>query len=58
MVFQDPTTSLNPRMLVKNIVAEPLKAQRLLSGRAIDDRVQELLQHGGPDPRPPPALPP
>ena len=43
MVFQDPTTSLNPRMLVKNIIAEPLKAQHLFRGRALEDRVMELL---------------
>jgi oligopeptide/dipeptide ABC transporter ATP-binding protein len=44
MVFQDPTTSLNPRMLIKNIVAEPLKAQNSLNGRALADRVKELLE--------------
>ena len=44
MVFQDPTTSLNPRMLIKNIIAEPLRAQNILSGRALADRVKELLE--------------
>lgn len=43
MVFQDPTTSLNPRMLVKNIIAEPLKALGGVSGRELEDRVMELL---------------
>ena len=43
MVFQDPTTSLNPRMLVKNIIAEPLKTQGRLSGSDLNDRVMELL---------------
>jgi oligopeptide/dipeptide ABC transporter ATP-binding protein len=44
MVFQDPTTSLNPRMLIKNIIAEPIKAQNKLSGRALAERVKELLE--------------
>jgi len=47
MVFQDPTTSLNPRMLIKNIVAEPLKAQNILGGRALAERVKELLETVG-----------
>ena len=43
MVFQDPTTSLNPRMLVKNIIAEPLKTRGDLRGREMENRVTELL---------------
>lgn len=43
MVFQDPTTSLNPRMLVKHIIAEPLRVQETLSARALEDRVVHLL---------------
>ncbi|MDJ0991567.1 MAG: ABC transporter ATP-binding protein [Desulfobacterales bacterium] len=43
MVFQDPTTSLNPRMLVKHIVAEPIRAQERLGSRELEDRVLELL---------------
>ena len=39
MVFQDPTTSLNPRMLVKNIIAEPIKTQERLGGRELEQRV-------------------
>jgi oligopeptide/dipeptide ABC transporter ATP-binding protein len=44
MVFQDPTTSLNPRLLIKNIVAEPIKAQNNIGGRALEERVLELLR--------------
>ncbi len=43
MVFQDPTTSLNPRMLIKNIIAEPLTAQNRVGGRELEKRVLELL---------------
>jgi len=44
MVFQDPTTSMNPRMLVKNIIAEPIREAEKLSSRAMNDRVRSLLQ--------------
>ncbi len=47
MVFQDPTTSLNPRMLIKHIIAEPLKAQGGHSSGEIHDRVLELLNRVG-----------
>lgn len=44
MVFQDPTTSLNPRMLAKHIVAEPIKSQEKMSGRELENRVIVLLK--------------
>jgi oligopeptide/dipeptide ABC transporter ATP-binding protein len=47
IVFQDPSNSLSPRMLVKHIVAEPLIAQRLAKARDIDDRVLKLLEKVG-----------
>jgi len=47
MIFQDPYASLNPRMRVDRIVAEPIRAFSLLSGRAVDDRVGELLEAVG-----------
>jgi peptide/nickel transport system ATP-binding protein len=43
MIFQDPYASLNPRWRVRDIVAEPIRAHRLLAGRAVDRRVDELL---------------
>ena len=50
MVFQDPYASLNPRMSVRNIVAEPLKIQGLDAGRQeTDKKVIELLQKVGLD---------
>lgn len=43
IVFQDPSNSLSPRMLIKHIVSEPLVAQKLVKVREVDDRVLELL---------------
>ncbi|MFY0680690.1 MAG: ABC transporter ATP-binding protein [Thalassovita sp.] len=47
MIFQDPFSSLNPRMRVDAIVAEPIRHHKLLTGRAIKDRVAELLDQVG-----------
>ena len=47
MVFQDPATSLDPRMLVKNIVAEPIRARQHVGGRELEDRVIDLLYRVG-----------
>ncbi|WP_433531388.1 ABC transporter ATP-binding protein [Micromonospora sp. CA-263727] len=44
MVFQDPLTSLNPRLTVLDLVAEPLDVHKLTRGAAARrDRVGELL---------------
>jgi oligopeptide transport system ATP-binding protein len=43
IIFQDPFASLNPRMSIGEIVAEPIRIHRLASGKAVDDRVRELL---------------
>lgn len=47
IVFQDPNTSLNPRMSVGDQVAEPLRVQRLCPNRKIRERVVELLAEVG-----------
>ena len=45
MIFQDPSSSLNPRMKVKDIIAEGLDIHGLVKNNAERDaRVKELLQ--------------
>ena len=50
LVFQDPQTSLNPRMRAGDQVAEPLKVQRIARGAALAQSVVELLAEVGLDP--------
>ena len=47
IVYQNPSTSLNPRMLVKDIVAEPLIVQGICKGREAEERVLEMLSRVG-----------
>lgn len=50
MVFQDPYASLNPRMSIRDIVAEPLIIHKLSEGKEdIDKKVVELLRMVGLD---------
>jgi len=47
IVFQDPSTSLDPRMLIKDIVAEPLVVQGLAKGQQTRKKVLEMLEKVG-----------
>jgi oligopeptide/dipeptide ABC transporter ATP-binding protein len=44
IIFQDPANSMNPRMLVKDIIAEGMRSFGLLPEANIKDRVGELLE--------------
>ena len=50
MIFQDPQDSLNPRMTVGSIIGEPLLEHGAATGRALQNRVEELLDAVGLDP--------
>jgi oligopeptide transport system ATP-binding protein len=50
MIFQDPYASLNPRMTVGGIIGEPLEVHSILSGKARQERVKELLNVVGLNP--------
>ena len=47
MVFQDPHTSLNPRMTVREAVEEPLRIHGIVEPSDIVDRVKQLLEQVG-----------
>ena len=47
MIFQDPFSSLNPRMKVESIVAEPLLHHKILPRDRVSVRVEELLDRVG-----------
>jgi oligopeptide/dipeptide ABC transporter ATP-binding protein len=49
-VFQDPYSSLNPRMQVLEIIGEPLQVHEGLGGRVLRERVAQLLQNVGLNP--------
>ena len=49
LVFQDPYSSLDPRMRVRAIVAEGIEIHRLARGRQKEERVLELLKMVGMD---------
>lgn len=47
MVFQDPYSSLNPRMTVLDIIGEPLVVNRVAQGKEMEDRVAALMRQVG-----------
>lgn len=50
MIFQDPYSSLNPRMTVGSIIGEALTIHKLATGRARTERIQQLLKEVGLNP--------
>jgi oligopeptide transport system ATP-binding protein len=47
MIFQNPYSSLDPRMTVGETIAEPLQVHHLFKGKALEQRVYELLDMVG-----------
>lgn len=50
IIFQDPVSSLNPRMKVGNIIGEPIQVHGIAKGRERDELVGSLLERVGLDP--------
>jgi peptide/nickel transport system ATP-binding protein/oligopeptide transport system ATP-binding protein len=44
IVLQDPYSSLDPRLTVRSIIAEPIRVHGMAEGKALRDRVDELLE--------------
>jgi len=47
MIFQDPYSSLNPRMTVLDIVGEPLRIHGVARGKELEERVARVLERVG-----------
>ena len=47
IIFQDPYASLNPRMTIGSIIAEPLEIHKIARGKEKEERVNELLSMVG-----------
>ena len=50
IIFQDPLSSLNPRMTVGNTIGEPIREHGLASGNQVRERVEDLLKMVGLNP--------
>ncbi len=50
-IFQDPYSSLNPRLTVAHAIAEPIRLHGVASGKAVEERVGELMNTVGLNPR-------
>ena len=50
MIFQDPFSSLNPRLAVKDIISEPLEIHGVARGKNAERRVAELMEAVGLNP--------
>ena len=51
MIFQDPFSSLNPRMSIGNAIAEPMKVYGLHEGKELQEKVYNLLDDVGLSPK-------
>jgi oligopeptide transport system ATP-binding protein len=47
IIFQDPYGSLNPRLTVGSMIAEPIKIHKIARGNAVKERVADLLERVG-----------
>jgi oligopeptide/dipeptide ABC transporter ATP-binding protein len=50
MIFQDPFSTLNPRMTIRDIIAEPLEIHGVARGKEAEQRVAELMKAVGLNP--------
>ena len=50
LIFQDPYSSLNPRMQIRNIIAEPLILHKIVPEKEIETKVTDLLKEVGLEP--------